>query len=150
MSQFKLVLPQVRSPRSILILFWAFQCQAFEFHRETKKSTSPGAQSVEIDVFSEDDICLSKQDPQKVIFPGCSRRNIQLIHTHSPRQPLWLSRLKYQDKCRAKCQNQILSKGQVFLTSPLSHLGHDNSILCWLFCLLQDIQQHPWHLSTRC
>uniref|UniRef100_A0A8I3QMG7 Sodium channel protein n=1 Tax=Canis lupus familiaris TaxID=9615 RepID=A0A8I3QMG7_CANLF len=51
--------------------------QAFEFHRETKKSTSPGAQSVEIDVFSEDDICLSKQDPQKKsdtasVFSECS------------------------------------------------------------------------------
>ncbi|XP_072649406.1 sodium channel protein type 11 subunit alpha [Canis lupus baileyi] len=53
------------------------QCQAFEFHQETKKSTSPGAQSVEIDVFSEDDICLSKQDPQKKsdtasVFSECS------------------------------------------------------------------------------
>ncbi|XP_032264864.1 sodium channel protein type 11 subunit alpha [Phoca vitulina] len=39
--------------------------QAFELHQVTKKSISPGAQSVEIDVFSEDDICLSEKDPQK-------------------------------------------------------------------------------------
>ncbi|VCX38336.1 unnamed protein product, partial [Gulo gulo] len=39
--------------------------QAFELHQATKKSISPGAQSVEIDVFSEDDICLSEQDPKK-------------------------------------------------------------------------------------
>ncbi|XP_032207081.1 sodium channel protein type 11 subunit alpha isoform X3 [Mustela erminea] len=39
--------------------------QAFELHQVTKRSISPGAQSVEIDVFSEDDICLSEQDPKK-------------------------------------------------------------------------------------
>lgn len=84
MSQFKFVLSQVRCPGRILILLCAFWCQAFELHQTTKKSISPGTQSVEIDVFSEDDICLSEQDPQKVIFPGCSKRNMERIYTHSP------------------------------------------------------------------
>ncbi|KAB1264315.1 Sodium channel protein type 11 subunit alpha [Camelus dromedarius] len=39
--------------------------QAYELHQKNKESTSPGAQSVEIDVFSEDDPYLSIQNPQK-------------------------------------------------------------------------------------
>ncbi|XP_045411602.1 sodium channel protein type 11 subunit alpha [Lemur catta] len=39
--------------------------QAYELHQETKKPTSPGVQSVEIDVFSVDDTCLAIQNPRK-------------------------------------------------------------------------------------
>ncbi|XP_047731112.1 sodium channel protein type 11 subunit alpha [Prionailurus viverrinus] len=51
--------------------------QAYELPQETKTSTSPGAQSVEIDVFSEGDIYLSAQNPRKKsdttsVFSECS------------------------------------------------------------------------------
>ncbi|XP_008047620.1 sodium channel protein type 11 subunit alpha, partial [Carlito syrichta] len=39
--------------------------QACELHQETKKSTSPGVQSVEIDMFSEDDAYLTVQNSRK-------------------------------------------------------------------------------------
>uniref|UniRef100_A0A673TQM7 Sodium channel protein n=1 Tax=Suricata suricatta TaxID=37032 RepID=A0A673TQM7_SURSU len=39
--------------------------QAYELHQVTKKPTSPGAQSGEIDVFSEDHICQSVQMPRR-------------------------------------------------------------------------------------
>lgn len=57
----------------LIVLNWPPLCQAYELPQETKTSTSPGAQSVEIDVFSEGDIYLSAQNPRKVIFPGCSQ-----------------------------------------------------------------------------
>ncbi|KAJ8784062.1 hypothetical protein J1605_008562 [Eschrichtius robustus] len=41
------------------------QCQASELHQKTKEPTSPGAQSVEMDIFSEDDPYLSIQNPRK-------------------------------------------------------------------------------------
>uniref|UniRef100_A0ABI7WVX2 Sodium channel protein n=1 Tax=Felis catus TaxID=9685 RepID=A0ABI7WVX2_FELCA len=51
--------------------------QAYELPQETKTSTSPGAQSVEIDVFSEGDIYLSAQNTRKKsdttsVFSECS------------------------------------------------------------------------------
>ncbi|XP_067610130.1 sodium channel protein type 11 subunit alpha isoform X3 [Pseudorca crassidens] len=41
------------------------QCQASELHQKTKEPTSPGAQSVEMDIFSEGDLYLSVQNPRK-------------------------------------------------------------------------------------
>uniref|UniRef100_A0A8C5YHX2 Sodium channel protein n=1 Tax=Microcebus murinus TaxID=30608 RepID=A0A8C5YHX2_MICMU len=56
--------------------------QAYELHQETKKPTSPGVQSVEIDVFSVDDTCLATQNPRKKsdatsILSECSTIDLQ-------------------------------------------------------------------------
>ena len=72
--KFKLVSSQVRCPGGVLILLLVSQCQASEVHQKSKDLTSPGIQSVEIDVFSEDDPPMSIQNLRKVIFPGCSQK----------------------------------------------------------------------------
>lgn len=75
--EFKRVSSQERSPGGIFILLCASLCQAHELHQEAK-SRNPRVQSVEIDVFPEDDAYLSVQNPRKVIFSGCSQKNIKI------------------------------------------------------------------------
>ncbi|XP_054549163.1 sodium channel protein type 11 subunit alpha [Talpa occidentalis] len=56
--------------------------QIYEFHPDTRKTTSPGVQSVEINVFSEDDASVAIQDPQKKfdatsVYSECSTVDLQ-------------------------------------------------------------------------
>lgn len=92
--EFKLVSSQERCPGAILILLWASLCQASELHQETKKSSSPGVQSVEIDVFSEDGASLLEQNSRKVIFPGCPQKEY-VAHPYTFSETATME--KYQD-----------------------------------------------------
>ncbi|XP_012590773.1 PREDICTED: sodium channel protein type 11 subunit alpha isoform X2 [Condylura cristata] len=56
--------------------------QTYEFHPDTRKTTSPGVQSVEINVFSEDDAPVPMRDPQKKfdavsVYSECSTIDLQ-------------------------------------------------------------------------
>ncbi|KAG8521590.1 Sodium channel protein type 11 subunit alpha [Galemys pyrenaicus] len=56
--------------------------QTYEFHPDTRKITSPGVQSVEINMFSEDDAPMPMRDPQKKfdatsVYSECSTVDLQ-------------------------------------------------------------------------
>lgn len=65
-----------------MILLWAALWQAYDRYQETKKASIPGDQSVEIDVFPEEEVYLAMQNPRKVIFLGYSQKE-HVTHPHT-------------------------------------------------------------------
>nr|XP_001916634.3 sodium channel protein type 11 subunit alpha [Equus caballus] len=80
--------------------------QASELHQETKKSSSPGVQSVEIDVFSEDGASLLEQNSRKKsdatsVFSECS--------TIDPQDPFGQVPEMVPKKTPGRCLPKVLS-----------------------------------------